>query len=140
MVSTSGPARSGSWLATFLLPGPGNWAARPLLGHNGPVPTHHSQMFSWLSTQASEQFGKELATSLLSELTGLVSKSDAKFSAKAEKVLALADTRLQAFKQQERLNFYKKAKLANAFLWSLRDSGCPTEYANRLTDWLSVRL
>ena len=97
-------------------------------------------MFSWFSTQASEQFGKELATSLLAELTGLVNKSDAKFSAKAEKVLALADGRLQEFKLRERMNFFKKAKLANAFLWSLGDSGCPPEYANRLTDWLSVRL
>jgi hypothetical protein len=97
-------------------------------------------MFSWLSTKASEQFGKELASSLLTDLTGLVNKSDAKFSARAEKVLVVADTRLQEFKQRERMNFYKKAKLANAFLWSLRDSGCPPEYANRLTDWLSVRL
>jgi len=97
-------------------------------------------MFSWLSTKASEQFGKDLASSLLADLTGLVNKSDAKFSAKAEKVLALADARLHEFKARERMNFYKKAKLANAFLWALRDSGCPPEYANRLTDWLSVRL
>ena len=43
-------------------------------------------------------------------------------------------------KVSERLNVYKKGKLANAFLWKLRDSGCSQDYANQLTDWLSVRL
>jgi hypothetical protein len=54
--------------------------------------------------------------------------------------LVRADQRVQEFKARERLNVYKKAKLANAFLWTLRDRGCSPEYANQLTDWLSVRL
>lgn len=111
-----------------------------MLGHNDRVLTHGRAMFRWFSTKEAERFGKELAGSLLTELTGLVTKSDAKFSAKAEKVLSRADERLQQFKARERMNFLKKAKLANAFLWSLKDRGCPQEYANRLTDWLSVRL
>ena len=97
-------------------------------------------MFSWLSAAESERFGKELAGFVLSELAGISGKGEAKFSAKAEKALIRADRRVREFKDRERLNFYKKAKLANAFLWTLKDSGCTEAYANELTDLLSVRL
>ncbi|MDE2604395.1 MAG: hypothetical protein KGL68_00585 [Burkholderiales bacterium] len=97
-------------------------------------------MFSWSSSSESVRFGKELATFVLGELSGSAGKADAKFTAKAEKALVRADQRVREFKARERMNFYKKAKLANAFLWTLRDSGCTPEYANQLTDWLSVRL
>ena len=26
------------------------------------------------------------------------------------------------------------------FLWTLKDAGCPEDYANQLTDWLTLRL
>jgi len=97
-------------------------------------------MFSWFSTTESARFGKELAAFLLSEFMTSSTKDEAKFAARAERALARADQRLQEFKARERLNVYKKAKLANAFLWTLRDKNCPPEHANRLTDWLSTRM
>lgn len=97
-------------------------------------------MFSWFSSSESVRFGNELATFVLSELSASSEKADAKFTAKAEKALLRADQRVQEFKARERMNVYKKAKLANAFLWTLKDNGCSEEYANKLTDWLSVRL
>lgn len=97
-------------------------------------------IFSWFSSSASVRFGKELATFVLAELAGSMGKSDTKFTAKAEKALVRAGQQVQEFKARERLNVYKKAKLANAFLWTLQDSGCSQEYAAQLTDWLSMRL
>lgn len=97
-------------------------------------------MFSWFSSSESVRFGSELATFVLSELSASAAKGDAKFTAKAEKALGRAEQRVQEFKARERMNIYKKAKLANSFLWTLKDSGCPEDYANKLTDWLSVRL
>jgi hypothetical protein len=97
-------------------------------------------MLSWFSSSESVRFGKDLANFVLAELSGSATKNDAKFTAKAEKALVRADQRVQDFKARERLNVYKKAKLANAFLWTLKDRGCSQEYANSLTDWLSVRL
>ena len=96
-------------------------------------------MFSWFSAAESERFGKELAAFLLAELANTPAK-DAKFAARAEKVLVRADQRVRDFKTRERMNVYKKAKLANAFLWSLKDGGCAPEYADQLTEWLSLRL
>jgi hypothetical protein len=97
-------------------------------------------MLSWFSSSESVRFGKDLANFVLAELSGSATRNDAKFTAKAEKALVRADQRVQDFKARERLNVYKKAKLANAFLWTLKDRGCSQEYANSLTDWLSVRL
>ena len=97
-------------------------------------------IFSWFSTSESVRFGRELASVLLSELSASIAKNDTKFTAKAEKALVRADARVRTFKQRERMNFYKKAKLANAFLWTLKDAGCPQDYADKLTDWLSLRL
>jgi hypothetical protein len=97
-------------------------------------------ILSWFSTSESVRFGRELATFVLSELSASLAKKDAKFTAKAEKALIRADKRVHEFTGRERMNFYKKAKLANAFLWTLKDAGCPEDYAKQLTDWLSFRL
>ena len=99
-------------------------------------------MFQWFSSTESVRFGKELADFVLGELaaTSTRTSDEAKFAAKAERVLIRADQRLQDFKSRERLNVYKKAKLANSFLWTLRDKQCSPEYADQLTSWLNTRM
>lgn len=97
-------------------------------------------ILKWFAAAPAEAFGAELAAFILGELKGSLVKRDAKFAARAEKALGRAAQRAQEFKAREPLNFYKKAKLANAFLWSLKDGGCPEDYANELTDWLTMRL
>lgn len=97
-------------------------------------------LIKWLDTTASEAFGKELATFIMKDLSGSVAKRDAKFTEKAQKVVVKAARRVDQFKKGERLNFYKKSKLANAFLWGLKEGGCPHEYASELTRWLTLRL
>jgi hypothetical protein len=97
-------------------------------------------VLKWFSAAETESFGKELAAFIVSELKGSLHKRDAKFGAKADKTLQRAAAKVQEFKAREPMNFYKKAKLANAFLWGLKDAGCPEDYANQLTDWLTVHL
>lgn len=97
-------------------------------------------MFQWFATSRSEAFAKELAADVLRELGASTDKRDARFSAKAEKVLLRADRRVRQFTASEPMNFYKKAKLGNAFLWALKDAGCAPDYAQELTEWLSLRL
>jgi hypothetical protein len=97
-------------------------------------------MLTWFATAESRRFGEELAASIMADLAGVTGKRDAKFTARAEKVLIKAARRVEAFRAREPLNFYKKSKLANAFLWKLKDSGCPPEYAQELTEWLSMWL
>lgn len=98
-------------------------------------------MFSWFDTKACEAFAAELAVFMLSELQSRTAeKNSGKFSAKAERTLNKATSRVVAFKTANRLNFYKRSKLANAFLWTLKDGGCSEDYATELTQWLTLRL
>ncbi len=99
-------------------------------------------LLSWFDTGPSRAFAEELAKFILGELaTQTKAKAkDAKFTPKAQKTLQKAARQLQAFKAKQPLNFYKKSKLANAFLWTLKDGGCPAAYADELTEWLTLRL
>jgi hypothetical protein len=97
-------------------------------------------ILDWFSAGEAKRFGTDLAQFLLQELSTTTHKTDTKFAAKAEKVLIQADRRVRQFTARERMNVYKKGKLANAFLWTLRDGGCPGDYAKQLTEWLSFRL
>jgi hypothetical protein len=97
-------------------------------------------MLQYFNTQHTDRFARELAKELMSELGGSIGKKDAKFAVKAEKVLIAADRKVQQFKAGERMNFYKRSKLANTFLWTLKDGGCPGDYAKQLTEWLTFRL
>jgi hypothetical protein len=97
-------------------------------------------VLQWFATAECQRFGQELAAFMLAELSGSLAKRDAKFKVKAEKALAKAARKVIDFKARERMNPYKKAKLANAFLWGLKDGGCAEDYADELTEWLTLRL
>ena len=97
-------------------------------------------MLTWFDTRESDRFARELAQELLADLGVSAERKEAKFTAKAEKALIKADGKVRGFTSRERMNFYKRSKLANSFLWALRDGGCPKDYANELTEWLTLRL
>ena len=97
-------------------------------------------ILDWFSAGEAKRFGRDLGQYLLGELSTSTRKTDAKFALKAEKVLIQADRRVRQFTAREPMNAYKRAKLANAFLWTLKDGGCPPDYAKELTEWLSFRL
>ena len=97
-------------------------------------------MLDWLNTKESVRFGEELARELLKALASSSKVKDAKFTARVEKALIKADGDVRSFRERERMNFYKKSSLANAFLWTLKDGGCDASYANELTEWLTYRL
>lgn len=96
--------------------------------------------FNWFGTADASAFARELAQHVLGELQGAQARRDAKFTAKAEKVMVAAARRLQDFKKDHPLNVISRAKLANTFLWALKDGGCPPDYADELTEWLTLRL
>ena len=97
-------------------------------------------MLGWFDTKESVRFGRELAQDILGTLQASTAKREGKFTAKAEKALIKLDAKVRAFTGRERMNFYKRSKLANEFLWALQDGGCSPEYARELTEWLTFRL
>jgi hypothetical protein len=97
-------------------------------------------MIKWFDVRAPTEFAREQASFILRELTGISGKRDALFARKAQQVLTTVDAQARSFRASHSLNFYQRAKLANTFLWALRDGGCPAEYAQELTEWLTLRL
>lgn len=99
-------------------------------------------ILKWFDTAEVVRFGNDLAAFMLGELAVSARKRDSKFAAKAQKVMVRAAGRVQQFKAGlgRPMNFYQKSKLANAFLWALKDGGCPADYADELTEWLTTCL
>ncbi len=97
-------------------------------------------IFSWFRTREVRLFGTSLAKFIMDEMPAAARTRETKFAAKAGKTLQKAARQLQDFKAAHKLNPYQKAKLANVFLWSLRDAKCPAPYADELTEWLTLRL
>ncbi len=97
-------------------------------------------MFAWFDATRSEEFGASLAKFFVESLPADKQMKDAKFASKIEFVLKKMETRVQAFKQSEKLNIYKTAKLANAFKWTLKDSAVDENLSARLMEWLMAHL
>lgn len=98
-------------------------------------------MLGWFDAREASRFGAELAGWYAAQLPReATSLSDKKFAARSESAMKQMARRVDEFKQRQTLNVYKRAKLANAFKWSLRDVGYDTAYIDRLTEWLVARL
>lgn len=97
-------------------------------------------LLGWFDAKAARECGASLAKLILKDLPVDNSIKEKKFAIKAEKTLRKVVRELDAFKRKNSLNTYKKAKLGNAFLWTLKESGVNDKYANDLTEWLTVRL
>jgi hypothetical protein len=97
-------------------------------------------ILSWLDARAATEFGATLAAFFVQRVPLDAKLSEKKFAAKAQDVLAKMALQVDRFKAQNKLNTYKKAKLANAFKWALRDAGYDSTYVDRMGEWLTIRL
>lgn len=97
-------------------------------------------MFGWLDAQAAKKFGQELGSTFVARVPPGGGLSQSQFEAKVKKAVAQMDRSVAAFMKENRVNAYQKAQLGNAFKWTLRDAGYDSEYADKLTDLLMLRL
>jgi hypothetical protein len=97
-------------------------------------------MLKWLDAKDEQAFGKSIAQFYSERVPFESHFSKKKFAAKTQETLKKLDLQIQQFKSDHPLNVYKKAKLGNAFKWTLRDAGYDNEYVDELTEWLMLRL
>ena len=97
-------------------------------------------MLKWLDAKDEQAFGKSIAQFYSERVPFESPFSKKKFAAKTQETLKKLDLQVQQFKSDHPLNVYKKAKLGNAFKWTLRDAGYDGEYVDELTEWLMLRL
>jgi hypothetical protein len=96
-------------------------------------------VLSWFNADEEKKFGESLARFFM-ERTSVDSHRPGKVVAKKQdELLNKMTQQVVQFRQQRKLNIYKKAQLGNAFKWTLRDAGVDPAYADELTTWLMLR-
>lgn len=96
-------------------------------------------VLNWFEAKAAVEFGTALAEFLLERLPPDAAK--AKLSdKKRQEVFPKFYARIEQFKQQGKLNMYKKAKLGNAFRWKMIDAGYDAGFVDELTKDVLMRL
>jgi hypothetical protein len=98
-------------------------------------------MLNFLNASQAVAIGNTLADQFLVQTPADMAKRVKKAKAgDAEAELQKFVQRIDSDARPLRLNFYKRAKLANTFKWKLLQNGVRPEFVNELTRILLVRL
>ncbi len=98
-------------------------------------------IFQYFNASNEDKFGKELASILVEYMSAnKQGKSDKKISKKHDAVVNRLSNMIAGYRDEHKLNFYKKAKLANSFKWALLDSGFSNDFVNEITRVLVMQL
>ena len=89
-------------------------------------------MFGWFDGQAARAFGEALARSFVNRVPLHDTVGDKKFEARAKAAITLLSKQVAEFKRENKLNIYKKARLANRFKWALKEAGYPDSFIDEL--------
>jgi hypothetical protein len=97
-------------------------------------------MIDWFNTNEAQKFGTELALFFIERIPPQASAGKVKTLSKKKEVLGKMFFKIEHFKHQHTLNFYKKAKFGNAFQWTLKDAGYDSEFTDELTKEILLKL
>lgn len=98
-------------------------------------------MLKWFDTKESDDFARSLAKDIEARIP-LVSLEGYKRgdAGKHAKSLQLVHGRVAKFRQANRLNIYKTAKIGNVLKWELKEAGYPEDFVDQITKDVVVRL
>ncbi len=97
-------------------------------------------MFSWFDARESKEFGIALADFFIERLPLEATGKKNKSLEKKKEVLDKGILKVRAFKQEHKLNVYKKAQLGNVFKWRMREANYDPEFVDELTNILMTQL
>jgi hypothetical protein len=97
-------------------------------------------IFDWLNTEQEKKFGRELAAYFAGKLPASGALKAQKEQARKMDALNKLFGKVDQYKREHKLNFYKKSVLGNSFQWALVEAGFPREFAKDLTTELLLRL
>ena len=80
-------------------------------------------LLNWFDASEAKKFGNELAHFFIERFPLDSTKSKEKSLAKKKEVLNKMFARIEQFKQQHKLNIYKKAQFGNTFKCELNEAG-----------------
>ena len=88
----------------------------------------------WFNTKEVDEFARALALDLIGRLPPPMAGTNKKFTPeRLNNTRDALQARAVAFARTQRLNWYKKAHLANTFKWALREAGYDDKFVNAWT-------
>lgn len=96
-------------------------------------------MFQWFNAQEELAFAEQLADFFIKELPPSV-VAGGKKPKKIEQTFNKMKSMVDKFKAQRKINFYKKSKLGNAFMWKLKEAGYEEGVVQNFTEQIILRL
>lgn len=97
-------------------------------------------VMSWFDATQAKAFGVSLARYFIEKMPLESTDKQGRHAARTQQTLAKMQQQVEAFRQQHKPNLYKKARLGNAFKWTLGEAGYDSAYVDELTRWLMLRL
>jgi hypothetical protein len=97
-------------------------------------------VLGWFNTRAVEDFGISIAREIQDSMPPSDEAPGKKEAGKRAKKIERLATQAQAFSRDNRLNFYKKAKLANTLKWSLKEAGYSDVFIREMVGLILVNL
>ena len=95
---------------------------------------------SWFDAKEAKDFGETLAQLLIERTPAEGTLGEGRLTKKHTAMLHQLDRHVVQFRQQHKLNVYKKAQLGNRFKWTLKEKGYDAGYIDLLTNWLMLQL
>ena len=97
-------------------------------------------VLGWFNTRAVEDFGVSIARDIQDSMPPSDEVPGKKEAGKRAKKIERIATQAKAFSRENRLNFYKKAKLANTLKWSLKEAGYSDVFIREMVGLILVNL
>ena len=95
---------------------------------------------AWFDAKEAEKFGQSLAQLFIAKIPVVIEPGKKTSIAEQFKVVDQAHAQIEKFKQDNKLNIYKKAKLGSAFKYELMAAGYKPEFINELTKGVLLKL
>lgn len=96
--------------------------------------------FDWFNTKEAMLLGISLADNLSAELAKANNKNPKKRNDQNIKAMEKIRGQLNEYQRQNKLNFFKKSKLANEFRWRLMEIGHHKDFADNATKELLLQM
>ncbi len=96
--------------------------------------------FKWLDASEAEKFGQALAQIFIAKIPVVIEPGKKNSIAEQFKVVEQANAQIEQFKQNNKLNIYKKAKLGSAFKYELIAAGYKPEFVDQMTKGVLLKL
>lgn len=94
-------------------------------------------MFSWFDASEAQKFGIDLAEFFMERIPPEPTTRKEKSLGKKKEILEKIFMKLKMYTTKNKLNFYQKAKLFNAFKWKLLDAKYDPIFVDDLTKTLT---